>query len=478
MIAPEEDTVPSTPDIARDFHIPPDAVRHIDPTSPVAVRMMGAAGTLPLAPTVLMSVLYVLMGDADDKVAKTAMVSLLGLPASLLVNSIGVETHPRLLEFLAFHREEEEILETIVLRRQTNDKTICYLAETASPTIVEIIAGNQERSLVTPEVYLHLKANPECPASLLEKMASWQRMNGIVLDAEELALEPTADEPALAPPPYPPDEDYAPEDLGLPPTAQPGAAEFLDDYAHAEATVGPPPIMGVDDPFMLLLQDLGIELRPEYFDSGEEVNEEEELERAERQARMMDRDQVEAEDLNSDGGTDLLTPMADAQFQFSLEQGGNDSWDMDMLMDHETPDDDLRQSLGNRLSKMTVGEKIKLSYLGNKEVRELLIKDTNKMVCAAVVKSGRLTDPEVVRASSNRAISEDVLRLIGQNREWLRKYPVKVALVNNPKTPAGVSMTLIGSLHIKDLKALSGSKNVPSVVANTAKQRLRQRTKR
>ncbi len=468
--------MPSTQEIARDFHIPADTIRHIDPTSPVAVRMMGAAGTLPLPPKVLMSVLYVLMGDADEKVAKTAKVSLLGLPASLLVKNIDIETHPRLLEFLAFHRTEEEILETVVLRRQTNDTTICYLAETASANIVEIIAGNQERSLVTPEIYLHLKANPECPASVLEKMQGWHRMNGIVLEAEELMEAPPEDE---APPPYPPEEGYGPDDVGPPPPVPEGGGEFLEDYAHAEAGAVPPPILGADDPFFLLLQDLGIEVRPEYFDDGGPVtDEEEERERAEREARMMERDQLEADDVNSDGGTDLLTPMADAQFSFALERGVDDDWDMDMLMDHEDADDDLRQSLGNRLGKMTVGQKIKLSYLGNKEVRELLIKDTNKMVCAAVVKSGRLTDPEVVKASSNRAISEEVLRLIGQNREWLRKYPVKLALVNNPKTPAGVSMGLLGSLHIKDLKALSGNKNVPSVVANTATQRVKQRTKR
>lgn len=473
--------MPSIQAIARDFHIPPDLVRHVDSTSPVAVRMMGAAGTLPLPPKVLMSVLYVLMGDPDDKVAKTAKVSLLGLPASLLVKNIDIETHPKLLEFLAFHRKEEAILETVVLRRQTNDKTMCYLAETAPANIVEIIAGNQERALVTPEIYLHLKANPETPVSVLEKLEGWHRMNGIVLEADDLVETPIEGEaPQSSPaPPYPPEEDYGPDDLGPPPQAPVGAAEFLEEYAHAEAGAVPPPILGVDDPFFLLLQDMGIELRPEYFDDGGAVvDEEDERERAERAARMMERDQLDADDVNSDGGGDLLTPMADAQFTFALERGVDDDWDLDMLMDHETADEDLRQSLGNRISKMTVGQKIKLSYLGNKEVRELLIKDTNKMVCAAVVKSGRLSDPEVVKASSNRAISEEVLRLIGQNREWLRKYPVKLALVNNPKTPAGVSLGLLLSLHVKDLKALCGNKNVPSVVANTAKQRVKQRTKR
>ena len=206
----------SPQEIAGDFGIPADLIKHIDPESPAPVRMMAAAGTLPLPPAQLMSVLYVLVGDPDPKISATANKSLEGLPESLLVSTIDSKTHPRLLEFLAFHRKEPSVLETIVLRRQTNDQTICYLAETASADVVEIIASNQERSLVTPEILLHLKANPECPVALVDKVAGWQRINGIELQTDDLVEIPDEVQAAAA---AAADMAGAPQDMAPPPMA-------------------------------------------------------------------------------------------------------------------------------------------------------------------------------------------------------------------------------------------------------------------
>jgi len=497
--------VPSAQEVASDFGIPDDLVQHIDPGSALPVRMMAATGTLPVAPKQLMSILYVLLGDPDDKVSGAAKVSLLGLPAELVSKNIDAETHPRVLEFMAFHRKEEIILENVVLRRQTNDETICYLAETASMNVLEIIAGNQERTLVTPEILLHLRANPECPVNLQEKVASWQRMNGVELEVEELFEVPleldeeesveTAPPPSEVPVEEPaaldeaaaaPDEAAAApteiEEEPLPPPVAPweGAEDLYEEYAQAEVAAEAPRVLQADDPFWALMDDFGIEMKSEYFDQGPDLGELEAKEREERDARMAVRDHMEADEIEVDPSAaqtqDLLTPMSDNQFNFSLDRGGEDDWDLDMLMDHgDEADDDLKMSLAKRMSKMTVGQKIKLSYLGNKEVREILIRDTNKMVCSAVVKSGRLTDPEVIKAAGNRAISEEVLRLIGQNREWTRKYPVKVSLCNNPKTPVGVAIGFLSSLLPKDLRNLQFNRNVSSVLSNAAASRLRQR---
>ena len=34
-------------------------------------------------------------------------------------------------------------------------------------------------------------------------------------------------------------------------------------------------------------------------------------------------------------------------------------------------------------------------------------------------------------------VSEDVLRIIGRTRAWVKSYPVAAALARNPKTPGG-----------------------------------------
>jgi hypothetical protein len=108
-------------------------------------------------------------------------------------------------------------------------------------------------------------------------------------------------------------------------------------------------------------------------------------------------------------------------------------------------------------------------------VRELLVRDTNKIVAVAVIKSGRITDNEVKSIATNRAINEDCIRALADNREYLRKYPIKVALANNPKTPISVAMSLLKSLHVKDLKGLANNRNVSAAVFSQAAKLYKQK---
>ena len=119
---------------------------------------------------------------------------------------------------------------------------------------------------------------------------------------------------------------------------------------------------------------------------------------------------------------------------------------------------------------MGVGEKIKLAYLGNQEARKVLIRDSNKIVAAAVVKSGRLTPNEVTSIAGNKNLADDVLREIATNAEFTRKYPVRVALVNNPKTPVSIAIGFISQLQKKDLQQLANNRGVSSTIFGTAKK--------
>jgi hypothetical protein len=127
-------------------------------------------------------------------------------------------------------------------------------------------------------------------------------------------------------------------------------------------------------------------------------------------------------------------------------------------------------TLSQRIGKMNVAEKIKLATKGNKEARGILLRDSNKLVAVAVIRSPRITDGEVLAQAQNKAALDDVLRVIYMNREWLRKYAIKLALVKNPKVPQGVSMRLLNTLHEHDIKSLARDKNVPGTVQMLAKK--------
>ena len=175
-----------------------------------------------------------------------------------------------------------------------------------------------------------------------------------------------------------------------------------------------------------------------------------------------DSDGLELFDLDAPDDEDDLFNGFDFEFTDDLS-----SFSWDLTEDGESnPDDEMK--LEQKVSGMTVGQKIKLAHVGNKTVRALLLKDRNKQVTMAVIKSGRLTDGEVKGIAGNKNIEDEVLREVATNREFIRKYPVKVALVNNPKTPPSVGVRLVSHLQKRDLQDLTRNHNIPSVIRQAA----------
>jgi hypothetical protein len=120
------------------------------------------------------------------------------------------------------------------------------------------------------------------------------------------------------------------------------------------------------------------------------------------------------------------------------------------------------------IQDLPVPEKVKLAMSGDKEARSILIKDSNKQIQEAVLDSPRITEPEIVAIANSRSVGEELLRKIAGNRDWMKNYQVRIGLANNPKTPLTIGLRIIGTLMISDLKRLSKSKGVSSVLSAAA----------
>ena len=115
-------------------------------------------------------------------------------------------------------------------------------------------------------------------------------------------------------------------------------------------------------------------------------------------------------------------------------------------------------------------ERVRAAMRGNREERGLLIRDSNKLVSIAVLASPRLTELEVETFARMASISEDVLRVIGTTRAWMKNYAVLRALAYNPKTPIAISMGMVNRLLEKDVKALASDRNIAEPVKLLARK--------
>jgi hypothetical protein len=135
-----------------------------------------------------------------------------------------------------------------------------------------------------------------------------------------------------------------------------------------------------------------------------------------------------------------------------------------------------RLNFAQRIIKMSIAEKIKLATKGNKEARGYLLRDSNKLVAVAAVRSPKITDPEILAISNSRQAHDDVLRVVYGNREWVKMYPVKLALVKNPKVPLPIAMKFLSTLRESEVKELARDKNVPSGIQMQARKAMEKRT--
>ena len=173
--------------------------------------------------------------------------------------------------------------------------------------------------------------------------------------------------------------------------------------------------------------------------------------------------------------TSALSFEGDAKWGLEGEAGDGAFGDFDGAGSKKEGEEGDERKLGFDVSRMTVSQKIRLALLGNASHRALLIRDPNRLVAMAAIKSPAVTDQEVAVLSQSRAVAEDVVRFIADNRDWTKSYVVKVNLVNNPKCPLSQSLRFLAHLRPGDLKSLVNNKNVPQALSSAARQILQRR---
>ena len=343
--------------------LPLNMRKHVDPGSPVPVRMMAAKALIPLAPSEMLGALFILSFDSDASIREMAAKTAGGLPDRILAPALRDESTkaPVLAHFLNLVGDNEAYAQMVILNATTPDEAVAKVASKCSSKIAEIVAQNQLRVLRHEDIIRQLCRNPSASKAIIDGVCDFAVRSGVVLDDVQQIQDARL-------------RVFGPDALKGPVDRGPTAAEIMGEYLELADETAPP-----------------------------------------------------------------------------MEEG-------------------KRLTLSQRVMKMSITEKIKLATVGNREARSLLIRDNNKLVAVAVIRSPRITDGEVLRVAANRASPDEVLRIIYGNREWTKMYPVKLALVKNPKTPLAISLRFLAGLRESEVKELGRDRNVPSSIQQAARK--------
>ena len=168
----------------------------------------------------------------------------------------------------------------------------------------------------------------------------------------------------------------------------------------------------------------------------------------------------------------------DAAFASSLD---SDSDVLAIERNDRTGTEELKEQfkpLTMQIADMTKAEKLRLALIGNATARSILVRDNNRQIAFAAVSSPQMTVSEAIEVAKSRDVSEEILRYVGNKREWVKSGEVKHNLVFNPKTPVGISMKFLSHLRLDELRQLARNRNVPAQLRSLAGQWVSRKEKR
>jgi len=387
----------------------PAVISLLNGTAPQPVRVAAARGILPLPQNDLLEVLVAIADGDDAELAKTASgtIALQDVKTiESLVRTDGLSSTV-LTHFMHRTALPNSLYEALIINPTTPAESIVDFAKTASiGPVLEFIALNQQLLIQNPALIDAVLLNPNRTSDAERRVLETKReFFEKERGADQIANELRAQ-----------GKEAAAEFIQN--------AEFASDLANSGLT---------EDDALFLASHI------ESFDKD-----------------------IDDSWLGLEYIEEIYEETA-AQRKAALEKilGEMQSEDPDSLTSE-------RISMLNRVMKMGVKDRVKLAMKGDREARNILIRDPNRLVATAVASNPRITEQEVESIASMRSVPEDILRQIASHRQWQRSYTIMHSLVKNPRTPIANSMTIMNKMQVRDLAALAKNKNVPEAVRRHA----------
>jgi hypothetical protein len=378
-------------------------------TAPPPAKLAAARGMLPLPQNDLLEVLVALATGDDPELAESARKTLSSQDREILQTAIGSgEIAPRVLDFFAGAENlPNEISEAIIQNPRTPEESIIKLArKTTNGELLELISFNQQLLIKTPAIIDAIIANAY-RTSEAERRAQEIKREFFEKErgAQQIANELRAQ-------------------------GKDAAAEFIETAEFAEN-----------------LEDSGLS-----FEDAVLLASHIEVPDTEIDDSWLSLDLIEELYEETDEQREAIVNKILGELRFEDEDSVSGE----------------RISMINRILRMGMKDRVKLAMKGDREARNVLIRDPNRIVAQAVVQNPKITENEVEKIASMKSVPEEVLRLIAINRTWARNYQMMYKLAQNPRTPLSNVMTILTRLQLRDLMSISKNRNVSDAVRKQA----------
>lgn len=385
----------------------------ISGSAPRPAQLAAARGILPLPQTDLLEILVALAAGADEELSANAKQTLSSQnEGELELNIKSGELAPKVLSYFAVQENlPASVYEAILTNPKTPPEAITKFARTSRDGgLLELISLNQQLLIQTPAIIDAILANSFRTAEA-ERRASETKREFFEKErgAQQIANELRAQ-------------------------GKEAAAEFIEQAEFSKS-----------------LQDFGSETNLSYDDA------------------LLLAEHIEVADAETDDSWLALEYLEDIYEE--TEQQRQEIVDKilgEFRLEDESEVSGDRVAMIQRIMRMTMKDRIKLAVKGDREARNILVRDPNRVVAQAVIQNAKITEQEVEKIAAMRTVPEDVLRQIFINKKWARNYTIMHNLARNPRTSIPNAMNILTRLQLKDLDAIAKNRNCAEAIRKQA----------
>ena len=114
-----------------------------------------------------------------------------------------------------------------------------------------------------------------------------------------------------------------------------------------------------------------------------------------------------------------------------------------------------QQSSWDRLRNLTQTEKLLLAVKADRSERAVLLQDNDPRVLLSLLRNPKLTVDEVVRVAKSSLLNHQIADVIVKTGQWMSSVELRVALVQNPRTPQPFALRILPSLPVEEIRQIA-----------------------
>ena len=122
----------------------------------------------------------------------------------------------------------------------------------------------------------------------------------------------------------------------------------------------------------------------------------------------------------------------------------------------------------DRIPGLGAGEKVAIARRAGPLLVSQLRHDNEPRVIGALLENPRLTEGGLIPLATSETARPEVLSLLARHPKWGSRYPVRVSLARNRRTPVQIALSILPLLRKQDLKGIEQDRRLNVAVRRRA----------